>query len=527
MILLHSRRTTIIAIAALAAAGALALMFVLLPRVLATDSEYTWEWYRLPWRAEAEYGMDGGCGYDDPACSSHQGGYRRYSLDLALNRGDPSDFYNGVPVHSIGEGVVAYKGFQDAPMGAGNYVIIKTYDPNRNPPWVYAFYCHLREQSELAVDTHVEQGQIIGISGKTGDPSYGVHLHLRLSTKMGEGTPEDPNLPVKPEPMSGYTNFKHWDADPPPGAYDGSTGPFESNNVAPGDTLYSAGVEWDGYSLPGTLYPMREAFDRNGLNVDGQQMGWPMVGSTYDPSGSHQGDSGSQGAHTWGSNWVQDFIGPDHGHGTPWGIIVLKYGTSVAYWVHGAIWERYQAEGGPPGWLGSPLSDEQQPCSAETFGCDRIQPFEHGWIYVYNDGYVAVDRLGLPHDVTLRSQTLFGPAPVTISDYMGHYMWALGDVDNLGDHTESVSASLQITGKPAGCSQDVQLILPGQNPFTLFVLGQKWLLWRVRYECHAPAHGGIYPLQVTLCVDHVAHGGSDDPNTANDCQQRTKSLLIH
>jgi len=516
MILLQYRRIALIATMALTALLALAGMLVLLPRVLATDSVYTWEWWRLPWRAEAEYSISGGCGYDDPACPTHQGTYRRYSLDLQLNRGSSWDPNNGVPVHSIGEGVVVESTWA---AGAGNYVIIKTYDPNRNPPWVYAFYCHLRDDTAVAKDTHVEQGQIIAISGMTEAPA-GVHLHLRLSTKMGEGTPEDPNLPVKPEPMSGYTNFWHWDAGL--GDYAGNPGPFESNNVGPGDTLYSAGVEWDGFSFPGTLDAMREAFDRNGLNVDGQQMGWTMVGSTYDWSGNHQGDSGSQGAHTWGSNWVQDFIGPDHGHGTPWGIIVLKYGTSVAYWVHGAIWERYQAEGGPPGWLGSPLTDEQQPCP--TYDCDRIQPFENGWIWVTDSGSVLVGRR---HDVTTLSEVLFGPAPITLSDTMGHYMWVLSEVRNLGDHDESVSASLQIAGKPAGCSQDVQLILPGQNPFTLLAWWGKWLLWRVRYECHAPAHGGIYPLQVTLCVDHVAHGGSDDPNTANDCQQRTKSLLIH
>jgi len=57
-------------------------------------------------------------------------------------------------------------------------------------------------------------------------------------------------------------------------------------------------------------------------------------------------------------------------------------------------------------------------------------------------------------------------------------------------------------------------------------LEQKWVLVRARYECHSPGPG-IYPLDIALCIDHVAHpDGGDDTNLANDFQTRTKSLLI-
>lgn len=43
----------------------------------------------------------------------------------------------------------------------------------------------------------------------------------------------------------------------------------------------------------------------------------------------------------------------------------------------------------------------------------------------------------------------------------------------------------------------------------------------------ASAAAGIYPLDITLCIDHVAHpDGGDDLNHANDCQTRVRSLLI-
>jgi hypothetical protein len=88
-----------------------------------------------------------------------------------------------------------------------------------------------------------------------------------------------------------------------------------------------------------------------------------------------------------------------------------------------------------------------------------------------------------------------------------------------------VDLSLTIDGNP-GCLEDIQPILPGNNPFTLLELEQKWVLFRVRYECHTPAPG-IYPLEITLTIDHVAHpDGGDDFYAANDSQSRTKSLLI-
>jgi len=143
------------------------------------------------------------------------------------------------------------------------------------------------------------------------------------------------------------------------------------------------------------------------------------------------------------------------------------------------------------------------------------------------------------HDVEVKSLTVFGPAPVNLSDTTGHYMWSLGEIGNDPDcpydHTETVTLALTITPPvPAACTAVTQQILPGRNPFYLLASEQKWVLYRTRFECHDPLPNppwndavGIYPLDVKLCIDHVAHpDGGDDLNLANDCQTRAKSLLI-
>ncbi|UCH87774.1 MAG: thrombospondin type 3 repeat-containing protein [Dehalococcoidia bacterium] len=135
------------------------------------------------------------------------------------------------------------------------------------------------------------------------------------------------------------------------------------------------------------------------------------------------------------------------------------------------------------------------------------------------------------HDVTVKSLMLFGPAPINLSDTMGRNMWTIAEIGNLRDHVETVELTLTIDPDSiTGCLADPfapELILPGHNPFALLALEQKWVLYRTRFECHAPATPGIYPLELELCIDHVAHpDGGDDFNAANDCQSRTKSLLI-
>jgi len=178
----------------------------------------------------------------------------------------------------------------------------------------------------------------------------------------------------------------------------------------------------------------------------------------------------------------------------------------------------------------------------DTEPCDtgQSQLCDDNCEYVYNPDQTDLDDDGLGaacdetdfHDVTVKSLVLFGPAPLNLSDTTGRYMWAIGEIGNLSDHAETVELDLTIDPPAiAGCIDNPfapALILPGHNPFTMTVSEQKWVLYRTRFECHAPdAAPGIYPLDITLCIDHVAHpDGGDDLNTANDCQTRIRSLLI-
>jgi hypothetical protein len=135
------------------------------------------------------------------------------------------------------------------------------------------------------------------------------------------------------------------------------------------------------------------------------------------------------------------------------------------------------------------------------------------------------------HDVTVKSLLVFGPAPLNLSDASGRYMWAIAEIGNLRDHVETVDLTFTIEPSSiAGCLDDPfapELVLPGHNPFELMELEQKWVLYRTRFECHEPAVPGIYPLDVELCIDHIAHpDGGDDTYPANDCQTRSKSLLV-
>jgi hypothetical protein len=130
------------------------------------------------------------------------------------------------------------------------------------------------------------------------------------------------------------------------------------------------------------------------------------------------------------------------------------------------------------------------------------------------------------HDVTVKSLLIFGPAPVNLSDVTGRYMWIIGEIGNLRDHPEAVNLSLATSGNP-GCLEDIEAILPGHPQFTLLEMEQKWVLYRIRYECHAPTTPGVYSIIITMTIDHIAHAdGGDDVNHANDSQDRTRALLI-
>jgi hypothetical protein len=111
----------------------------------------------------------------------------------------------------------------------------------------------------------------------------------------------------------------------------------------------------------------------------------------------------------------------------------------------------------------------------------------------------------------------FGPAPVNISDTSGKYMWVICEIGNANAYVDGANIDLTVTpALPAGCAAVEQLILPGQDTFLLGSLEQKWVLWRVRYECHQPAPEDIYELNVKVCINHVPQPFDDDGDTLVD-----------
>jgi hypothetical protein len=142
------------------------------------------------------------------------------------------------------------------------------------------------------------------------------------------------------------------------------------------------------------------------------------------------------------------------------------------------------------------------------------------------------------HDVVDKYLILVGPAAVNLSDTNGRYMWVITEVGNLSNHVELVHINMTIAEPvPAGCTRTQTLILPGQQQFLLAVGEQKMIVWRVRYECHAPAAIQVINQSTSNPgpITQPTPGGVCDPNsvpagyesnTANNSKTTTKQVII-
>jgi hypothetical protein len=126
-----------------------------------------------------------------------------------------------------------------------------------------------------------------------------------------------------------------------------------------------------------------------------------------------------------------------------------------------------------------------------------------------------------------------GPAAVNLSDTNGRYMWVICEIGNVTSEPEPVtitSAATLVSGAlPAGCTSTTGLILPGQTSFTLGAHEQKDIVYRVRYECHAPATGTVINQTVAFTVTHVNDAGTAaDVETilSDNTQTTTRQVII-
>lgn len=90
----------------------------------------------------------------------------------------------GTPVMSAADGVVIFAGWA-GPYGYAVHVL--------HADGIATWYCHL-SRLETADGSRVRSGQVIGLSGSTGN-STGPHLHFEVrqhASQTGSGTPVDP-----------------------------------------------------------------------------------------------------------------------------------------------------------------------------------------------------------------------------------------------------------------------------------------------------------------------------------------------
>ena len=128
---------------------------------------------------------------------------------------------------------------------------------------------------------------------------------------------------------------------------------------------------------------------------------------------------------------------------------------------------------------------------------------------------------------------IVGPAAVNLSDTNGRYMWVICEIGNVSNDPEPVTitdpANLVTGALPAGCTRTTDLILPGQTSFMLGAHEQKIVVYRVRFECHAPATAQVINQTVTFTVTHVNDAGSAaDQETILDDNTKiiTKQVII-
>jgi murein DD-endopeptidase MepM/ murein hydrolase activator NlpD len=133
-----------------------------------------------------------------------------------------------------------------------------------------------------------------------------------------------------------------------------------------------------------------------------------------------------------------------------------------------------------------------------------------------------------PHDASVLSQIyiVLGPATISLSNTTGHYMWVVAEIANLSGPPHVDTAILSLTLNPSsvsGCAIQKGLILPGSSSTVLAGYEQKYIVYRVLFECHNPAQPGPIPIGITVSV---AHSNGTDGNPGNNSMSVTKTIII-
>jgi hypothetical protein len=135
------------------------------------------------------------------------------------------------------------------------------------------------------------------------------------------------------------------------------------------------------------------------------------------------------------------------------------------------------------------------------------------------------------HDDGVKYCLKFGPAPINLSDSNGAYMWVLCEIGNFSGHDDAVvitsAASLLTWSPPAGCTATTSLLIPGRTDFVLLDDEQKFVLYRTKFTCHAPAIEQVLAISVTVSINHVqVLPDGDDNNAANDSVTLNQNIIV-
>lgn len=126
-------------------------------------------------------------------------------------------------------------------------------------------------------------------------------------------------------------------------------------------------------------------------------------------------------------------------------------------------------------------------------------------------------------DAGISCEVLLGPAAVNLSDTNGRYGWHVCEISNNDSHDQRVTVSVTLSNPPGDCDQDDVQILPGQSTFVMLGNETKYVVERIRLECHAPGQEPpgtvdpqVYDLSVEKCIDSEKVDSDDDGDGEQD-----------
>ena len=143
------------------------------------------------------------------------------------------------------------------------------------------------------------------------------------------------------------------------------------------------------------------------------------------------------------------------------------------------------------------------------------------------------DGLGDPcdpqpkHDVSLTCDVLLGPAAVNLSDTNGRIGWLVCEATNNEPYDARVTVTSSLSTPPEGCTQtNLRFLLP-QETFILLGDQQRYLVERIRLECHSPASVQVYDLAIEKCLSHEPlNDAGTEHDLTNNCDTIHKPVVI-